>query len=158
MVAACPSGTWGKDCQRDCSCLDINTECNETTGCAECPEGYTGGDCHDDIDECVTSDPCDKHANCSNTMGTFKCICDAGFTQFNATACQGIHKYIMNIWQLSSYIARYPFRSSDQSALHFTLGGLCYLVVPLVTMELMQLNYISLASQLQPDVSLRVAY
>ncbi|KAK2180866.1 hypothetical protein NP493_421g00002 [Ridgeia piscesae] len=86
----CPSGTWGKDCQRDCSCLDINTECNETTGCAECPEGYTGGDCHDDIDECVTSDPCDKHANCSNTIGTFKCICDAGFTQFNATVCQDI--------------------------------------------------------------------
>ncbi|KAK2181410.1 hypothetical protein NP493_400g02032 [Ridgeia piscesae] len=87
----CPSGTWGKDCQGDCSCLDINTECNETTGCAECPEGYTGGDCHDDIDECVTSDPCDKHATCSNTIGTFKCICDAGFTQYNATVCQGTH-------------------------------------------------------------------
>ncbi|KAK2171616.1 hypothetical protein NP493_1050g00004 [Ridgeia piscesae] len=86
----CPSGTWGKNCQRDCNCRDINTVCNETTGCAECPEGFRGGDCHEDIDECVTSDPCDKHANCSNTVGTFKCICAAGFTQFNATACQDL--------------------------------------------------------------------
>ena len=96
-IAACPSGTWGRDCQRDCSCRDINTVCNETTGCAECPEGFKGGDCHEDIDECVTSDPCDKHANCSNTVGTFKCICAAGFTLVNTTACQGTFRYNLGI-------------------------------------------------------------
>ncbi|KAK2165458.1 hypothetical protein NP493_1364g00006, partial [Ridgeia piscesae] len=85
----CLSGTWGKDCQRDCNCRDFNTDCNETTGCEECPEGFKGGDCHDDIDEC-SSDPCDKHAHCNNTIGTFKCICAAGFTQFNTTVCQDL--------------------------------------------------------------------
>ena len=117
MVVACPSGTWGKDCQGDCSCRDSDTECNETTGCAECPEGYKGGDCHEDIDECVPKDPCDKHSSCSNTIGTFKCICAAGFTQFNATVCQGIYVHNNNIIieqykMLIGNIAQCRFRST----------------------------------------------
>ena len=87
--AACQSGTWGKDCQRDCSCRDSETVCHETTGCEACPAGFEGGDCHEDINECLNNYPCDEHATCSNTIGTFKCICDAGFTQYNDTACQG---------------------------------------------------------------------
>ena len=89
-VAACLSGTWGKDCQRDCNCRDSDTVCNVTTGCEECPTGFSGGDCHDDINECDGEDsPCDEHANCTNTVGTFKCSCHVGYTQFNATVCQG---------------------------------------------------------------------
>ncbi|KAK2190852.1 hypothetical protein NP493_66g04024 [Ridgeia piscesae] len=86
----CLSGTWGKDCQRDCNCRDSDTVCKVTTGCEECPAGFSGGDCHDDINECDNRDnPCDEHANCTNTVGTFKCSCHVGFTQFNATVCQG---------------------------------------------------------------------
>jgi len=80
---------WGQDCLRDCECRDIDTECNVTTGCAECPDGFQGGDCRDDIDECTVNNPCDEHANCNNTIGTFKCVCHAGYTQYNATVCEG---------------------------------------------------------------------
>ncbi|KAI0210407.1 Mucin-like protein [Lamellibrachia satsuma] len=86
----CPSGTWGKDCLRDCNCQDSDTECNMTTGCGECSAGFTGGDCHDDIDECTINNPCDSHATCNNTIGTFKCVCQTGFTQYNATVCQDL--------------------------------------------------------------------
>jgi len=80
---------WGQDCLRDCECRDIDTECNVTTGCAECPDGFQGGDCREDIDECTVNNPCDEHANCNNTIGTFKCVCHAGYTQYNATVCEG---------------------------------------------------------------------
>ena len=86
---ACPSGTWGTGCLRDCNCRHSGTECNVTTGCAECPPGFSGGDCHDDIDECSGNSPCDEHATCNNTIGTFKCVCQAGYTQHNGTACRG---------------------------------------------------------------------
>ncbi|KAI0235226.1 Mucin-like protein, partial [Lamellibrachia satsuma] len=83
----CQSGTWGKDCLLDCNCLNSDTVCDITTGCAECPVGFTGGDCRVDIDECANS-PCDEHATCNNTIGTFKCVCQAGYTQYNSTTCQ----------------------------------------------------------------------
>ena len=89
---ACPSGTWGKDCLRDCSCRDIDTVCNETVGCEECPDGFEGGDCLDDINEC-DNHPCDEHATCNNTIGTFKCVCQAGYTQYNSTVCEGMFWY-----------------------------------------------------------------
>ncbi|KAK2175060.1 hypothetical protein NP493_751g01036 [Ridgeia piscesae] len=99
---ACPTGTWGKDCLRDCNCRDSDTACNETTGCAECPGGFTGGDCHEDIDECTVNDPCDGHSTCSNTIGTFKCVCHAGYTQYNATVCQGKQHVITTLY--NSYV------------------------------------------------------
>ena len=34
-----------------------------------------------DIDECVSgTDDCDVNAECNNTVGSFTCICYAGFT------------------------------------------------------------------------------
>ena len=32
-----------------------------------------------DIDECP-SDPCDSNANCSNSVGSFTCTCDSGYS------------------------------------------------------------------------------
>ncbi|KAI0238816.1 hypothetical protein LSAT2_010422 [Lamellibrachia satsuma] len=85
----CLSGTWGEDCKRLCNCRESDTVCNVTAGCEECAAGFTGGDCHEDIDECAGDEHrCDEHANCTNTVGTFKCTCHVGFTQFNATVCQ----------------------------------------------------------------------
>ena len=37
----------------------------------------------EDVDECaddVTPQPCSEHAQCHNTLGSFVCDCDAGFT------------------------------------------------------------------------------
>ena len=32
-----------------------------------------------DIDECL-SDPCDSNATCNNSVGSFTCTCDSGYT------------------------------------------------------------------------------
>ena len=42
-----------------------------------------------DIDECTAeSSPCDENANCTNTVGSYNCICKQGFSG-NGTICQG---------------------------------------------------------------------
>ena len=43
-----------------------------------------------DIDECTAdSSPCDENANCTNTVGSYNCICKQGFSG-NGTICQGM--------------------------------------------------------------------
>ena len=32
-----------------------------------------------DIDECL-SDPCDSNATCNNSVGSFTCTCDSGYS------------------------------------------------------------------------------
>lgn len=42
-----------------------------------------------DIDECAAGEfVCDVNANCSNTDGSYNCICKRGFTG-NGTSCTG---------------------------------------------------------------------
>ncbi|XP_032218575.2 uncharacterized protein LOC116601871 [Nematostella vectensis] len=46
-----------------------------------CPEGYTGAQCENDVDECLSDDfPCHPNATCSNTHGSYVCVCTQGFT------------------------------------------------------------------------------
>ena len=49
-----------------------------------------------DVDECQLSSPC-AH-NCSNTVGSYICSCDAGFT-VNGDACDGMCDGIDDIQQ-----------------------------------------------------------
>jgi hypothetical protein len=46
-----------------------------------CEAGYTGDgiDCTD-IDECALFQPCDVHAVCENTIGSFICTCNPGYS------------------------------------------------------------------------------
>ena len=46
-----------------------------------------------DVNECLSS-PCDANANCQNTIGSFQCSCNAGFTGDGIT-CSGISKEIV---------------------------------------------------------------
>jgi hypothetical protein len=54
-----------------------------------CVDGYNesaSGDCTD-INECDTGSPCDVAAACNNTLGSFTCVCNAGY-HGNGSACQ----------------------------------------------------------------------
>ncbi|XP_069864506.1 adhesion G protein-coupled receptor E1 isoform X6 [Dipodomys merriami] len=42
-----------------------------------------------DIDECLASRICHEHAHCTNTMGSYRCICQAGFIA-RGSACEGV--------------------------------------------------------------------
>ncbi|MCA9514349.1 MAG: cadherin-like domain-containing protein, partial [Myxococcales bacterium] len=41
--------------------------------------GYEGDLCDTDVDECATGTPCDDHATCGNTDGSFTCTCADGW-------------------------------------------------------------------------------
>merc|ERR1712130_415510 len=53
-----------------------------------CSKGYVGdknGDCHD-VNECTSGKHfCDKNAKCTNTVGSYTCACNAGFSGDGAT-------------------------------------------------------------------------
>ena len=42
-----------------------------------------------DIDECVQQSPCDQNATCTNTPGSFTCVCNEGYTG-DGTTCTGV--------------------------------------------------------------------
>lgn len=90
----------------DGSCVDIDEcelgtadcvmgqECVNTEGSFECQEscaaGYQAddeGQC-EDIDECVT-EPCKAPMKCKNLLGTYACVCPAGFPAINGS-CEGL--------------------------------------------------------------------
>ena len=51
--------------------------------------GWSGGACSTDIDECVTNNPCDIIGNCTNTLGSYTCICPTGYTLLQNDSCIG---------------------------------------------------------------------
>ncbi|XP_053138935.1 protein HEG homolog 1 isoform X3 [Hemicordylus capensis] len=44
----------------------------------QCSSGWQGEDCSSDIDECL-SNPCPALATCTNTHGSFQCMCSFGY-------------------------------------------------------------------------------
>merc|ERR1712048_971445 len=79
--AKVPCGIFGKPCGDNAKCMN-NFACL-------CEEGYEGdpvAGCTD-IDECknVFFDKCDPNATCKNTIGSYECTCNNGFTGDGAT-------------------------------------------------------------------------
>ena len=90
---------------------DVNASCMDTFGSymCSCNDGYFGNgfNCsgkllsivmsyynltclilYVDLDECLEFQPCDSNATCLNTIGSFICTCNEGFTG-NGSQCDG---------------------------------------------------------------------
>ena len=67
-----------------------------------------------DIDECVTLSPCDPNASCTNTLGSFTCACNTGYTG-DGLACNGRFLLITQ---------HRTFAPSIQKAMQSSLTGL----------------------------------
>ena len=45
--------------------------------------------CLSDVNECLQSDVCEAHAVCSNTIGSYTCKCDPGYSKNTQHICTG---------------------------------------------------------------------
>uniref|UniRef100_A0A8C4RBG3 Mucin-like protein n=1 Tax=Eptatretus burgeri TaxID=7764 RepID=A0A8C4RBG3_EPTBU len=82
----CSVGSIEQDCEIDISVCATNP-CKNGGTCVDgvknesciCRQGWTGEKCTDDVDECL-SNPCNPHrAICTNTNGSYACICKEGY-------------------------------------------------------------------------------
>ncbi|CAG2253241.1 unnamed protein product [Mytilus edulis] len=78
------------------TCIDLSPPDEELAGrgynCSNCPAGYTITDDEkcEDINECLDGmDNCPANSNCTNTDGSFTCICLEGFRKVGSE-CQDI--------------------------------------------------------------------
>ena len=76
-------------------CQAVNKRCVNTLGsarCEPCPRGYIGDgwQCID-VDECLHGNLCPNHSSCTNTHGSFKCTCLAGY-KMNGSRCQNVNE------------------------------------------------------------------
>lgn len=50
-----------------------------------------------DVDECSgNDDPCDDNAECVNTISSFRCVCDSGYTG-NGIFCESKNVFVCYI-------------------------------------------------------------
>ncbi|XP_059158121.1 uncharacterized protein LOC131942326 [Physella acuta] len=84
---ACQHGYYGYDCAEYCSCNTTNTTpqiCSAENGTCDCLTGWTGADCSTDINECnQTKNLCLDNADCINSPGSYRCVCNIGFYRSN---------------------------------------------------------------------------
>ncbi|XP_067416320.1 epidermal growth factor-like protein 8 [Emydura macquarii macquarii] len=70
-ATTCEEAVCRKPCQNGGVCASPDR--------CRCPPGWGGRYCHVDVDECrAPAPPCPQH--CINTPGSFRCLCEAGFT------------------------------------------------------------------------------
>lgn len=83
----------GMTCAPINSCVPAcgpNQVCNAALQC-ECSPGFGGPNCVD-INECAAgTDNCSANATCTNTVGSFACACNAGYTG-NGVTCLDINE------------------------------------------------------------------
>ncbi|XP_046559769.1 neurogenic locus notch homolog protein 4-like [Haliotis rubra] len=73
------------DCHHSGKCITATKTCN----CIG--TGYTGETCDDETNECKTSHaPCDEHADCTNTPGSYNCTCKPGYAGDGNTCTEGV--------------------------------------------------------------------
>ncbi|XP_055860394.1 mucin-4-like [Biomphalaria glabrata] len=85
----CDQPYYGHNCSNICVCNGRGS-CNNIRGC-ECNIGWKGDHCNEDVDECATDGACSIGQICSNTLGSFKCECPAGFDNISGQ-CQDVNE------------------------------------------------------------------
>ncbi|KEP65850.1 UNVERIFIED_CONTAM: calcium binding egf domain-containing protein [Hammondia hammondi] len=100
----------GVTCVDKNECLENNGDCGENANCfnqigappvCKCKTGYSGySDTTDeehigciDLDECSQSDAetiCPENASCVNTVGSYRCNCDPGYTMTADSKCEPV--------------------------------------------------------------------
>jgi hypothetical protein len=61
-----------------------------------CPPGFTGPQCHQDIDECEAADRCGPNQICTNTLGSYYCMCKPGYAD-TGSGCQNIDECALKV-------------------------------------------------------------
>ncbi|KAH9523895.1 hypothetical protein Btru_047342, partial [Bulinus truncatus] len=96
----CDNWSYGENCSYMSECDKVNTQSyNKINGLCRCYLNFAGSSCTDDIDECRIAQyaPCNlytNHAECYNTHGSFKCVCQVGFERVNSTTCDKCGKIL----------------------------------------------------------------
>ena len=108
VLTACPRGTFGRNCESQCTCNAENTaSCDHVTGRCNCRPGWQGVTCTDDVDECQSS-PCGDHAACNNTVGSYRCACDTGYTKNTDGICKGNYSNCTGTLKVSVFVPVTP--------------------------------------------------
>ena len=81
-----------------------------------------------DIDECIVS-PCDLNASCTNTLGSFTCACNPGYSGDGVT-CNGRFLNLLILWLWNAAQPECLFSSIPVSQ-HCFLIPLCHHFVPI---------------------------
>ena len=73
--------------------------------------------CYTDIDECTTNvHSCDVNAICQNTVGSYSCICKAGYTG-DGKKCNGNYRLFVHF----HYLNQFKNNEKGNSAVHQNL-------------------------------------
>ena len=75
-----------------CYCNFTNTiRCDNTTGQCFCKAGWEGKFCDTDVKECtLNATICGANAECQETSGSYRCICNAGYMMDQNGTCVGV--------------------------------------------------------------------
>jgi hypothetical protein len=83
----CEPGWGGSNCEvniDECAVEPcVNGVCidgNNTFECI-CEDGWTGKDCSEDVNECDEGVKCFENAYCTNEIGGYNCVCNAGYAK-----------------------------------------------------------------------------
>ena len=89
--AECALNRYGENCANDCLCEQANTQsCDKVNGSCTCKDGWQGTNCTDDVLECSNTTICGSNANCSETEGSYTCVCNVGYKKNSGGSCIGM--------------------------------------------------------------------
>ncbi|XP_070536953.1 fibrillin-1-like [Ptychodera flava] len=81
------NATCNPECENGGTCI----QCGSDDPTCQCPSNWQGSSCSHDVDECVSgSHDCHRLASCTNTIGSYICLCPIVGFRGNGTYCEDI--------------------------------------------------------------------